>query len=208
MALPKGTSRFRQMASARTGFAVPVKILKRSSFTTRSPPCRVCKLSCVLGPELGLRRQKRQCEDAEDCSQGAPIDYGATLHLRVGDYQPSGADQTAIGIARDGLADKSLIERKPNSGSARLSWARENSKHRRTAPRQQGFCRSVLKQSPLDCSQTGIVPEDRFFEIVEKRTALKAPGKSTEPIKFRVSGTVCQLWCVQPAIGFGRRNMD
>ena len=52
---------------------------------------------------------------------------------------PETPDQTAIGIARNGLANKSLIERKPNSGSARLSWARENSKHRRTATRQQGF---------------------------------------------------------------------
>src|SRR5262244_3580981 len=113
------------------------------------------------------------------------------------------SDQTAIGIARDGLADKSLIERKPNSGSARLSWARENSKHRRTATRQQGFCRSVLKQFPLDFSQTGVLLEDRFFEIVAKRTALQAPGKSTEPIKFRASCEVCQICCAKPAISVG-----
>jgi len=54
-------------------------------------------------------------------------DNGATVH------------QTAIRIARDRLANESLIQRKPNNGSARLSWARENSKHRRTATRQQGF---------------------------------------------------------------------
>src|SRR5215471_8262836 len=118
------------------------------------------------------------------------------------------SDQTAIGIARDGLANKSLIERKPNSGSARLCWARENSKHRRTATRQQGFCRSVLKQFPLDFSQTGVLLEDRFFEIVEKRTALQAPGKSTEPVKFRGSSRVCQLRRIQPAISIGGCDLN
>src|SRR5262252_6850562 len=136
-----------------------------------------------------------ESEDAEG-SIARRTDKGAT------------SDQTAIGIARDGLANKSLIERKPNSGSARLSWARENSKHRRTATRQQGFCRSVLKQFPLDFSQTGVLLEDRFFEIVGKRTALQAPGKSTEPIEFRASCRVCQFWRIQPAIGVGSWNVD
>src|SRR5690242_19835642 len=115
---------------------------------------------------------------------------------------------TSVPIARERLADEGLIVRKPNSGSARHRWARENSKHRRTATRQQGFCRSLLKQIPLDFSQTGMLLEDRFFEIVEKRTALQAPGKSTEPIKLRVSGRVCQLRRVEPAIGVGRRNAN
>src|SRR5262252_6437332 len=136
-----------------------------------------------------------ESEDAEG-SIARRTDKGAT------------SDQTAIGIARDGLANKSLIERKPNSGSARLSWARENSKHRRTATRQQGFCRSVLKQFPLDFSQTGVLLEDRFFEIVLKRTALQAPSKSTEPIKSRACYEVCQLRRLQPAIGVGRGDVD
>jgi hypothetical protein len=74
--------------------------------------------------------------------------------------------QTTIRIARDGLADESLIQRKSNSSSARLRWARENSKHRRTATRQQGFCCSVLKQIPFDFSQTGVLLEDRILKIV------------------------------------------
>src|SRR5215813_4330273 len=114
------------------------------------------------------------------------------------------SDQTAIGIARDGLANKSLIERKPNSGPARLCWARENSKHRRTATRQQGFCRSVLKQTPLDFSQTGVLLKDRFFEIILKGAALQAPSESTEPVKFRASPGICQFPGRQPAVGVGR----
>jgi hypothetical protein len=76
-------------------------------------------------------------------------------------------DQTTIRIARNGPANESLIERKPNSGSARLRWARENSKHRRTATRQQGFCSSVLKQNPFDFSQTGVLLENHFLKIIE-----------------------------------------
>src|SRR5262249_40784028 len=67
---------------------------------------------------------------------------------------------------------------------------------------------SVLKQFPLDFSQTGVLLEDRFFEIVAKRTALQAPGKSTELIEFRISGIVCQLCGVQPAIGVGACDVD
>src|SRR5205814_1388328 len=102
--------------------------------------------------------------------------------------------------------------RKPNSGSARLSWARENSKHRRTATRQQGFCCSVLKQNPFDFSQTEVPLEDHFFKIISKGAALQAPSKSTEPMKSRVFLRICQLrgvemFGVQPAIGIRRGDV-
>src|SRR5262249_56848781 len=110
--------------------------------------------------------------------------------------------------ARGGRTKKSVIEGNPNSGWAPLRWAGKTSNPRRTATRQQGFCRSVLKQFPLDFSQTGVLLEDRFFEIVEKRTALQAPGKSTEPIKFRASCEVCQFCCAKPAISVGCGNVN
>ncbi|HEX7697865.1 MAG TPA: hypothetical protein VF394_10735, partial [Candidatus Acidoferrum sp.] len=58
--------------------------------------------------------------------------------------------------------------RKPDSGSARHHWARENSKHRRTATRQRGFCSSSLEQLPLDLIKPGMPPENRLLEIVRK----------------------------------------
>src|SRR5207249_5322460 len=86
------------------------------------------------------------------------------------------AHQTSVPVARDGLANEGLIVRKPNSGSARHRWARENSKHRRTATRQRGFCRSLLKQGPLDLTKPGMPPEHRPLKIVGKAVALRAPG--------------------------------
>jgi len=100
--------------------------------------------------------------------------------------------QTTIRIARDRLANESLIQRKSNSGSARLCWVRENCNHRRTATRQQGFCCSVLKQIPFDFSKTGVLLEDRILKIIQEWTALQAPRESTEPVEFRVSGELCQ----------------
>src|SRR5271170_4381360 len=73
-----------------------------------------------------------------------------------------------IPIARNCFANEGLIVRKPNSGSARHRWARENSKHRRTATRQRGFCSSVLKQYPLDLLQSRVTLEHRPFKIVSK----------------------------------------
>ena len=82
---------------------------------------------------------------------------------------------TNVPVARECLANKGLIVRKPNSGSARHRWARENSKHRRTATRQRGFCSSFLKQGPLDMSKTGVTPENGPLEIVRKAASLRAP---------------------------------
>jgi hypothetical protein len=49
------------------------------------------------------------------------------------------SDSPEIPIARNCFANEGLVARKPDSGSARQRWARENSKHRRTATRQRGF---------------------------------------------------------------------
>src|SRR5713226_5884526 len=86
------------------------------------------------------------------------------------------AHQTSVPVARDSLANEGLIVRKPNSGSARHRWARENSKHRRTATRQRGFCSSSLEQLPLDSIKPGMPPENRRLEIVRKAASLGAPA--------------------------------
>jgi len=65
---------------------------------------------------------------------------------------------------------------KPDSGSARHRWARENSKHRRTATRQRGFCSSSLEQFPLDSIKPGMPPENRPLEIIRKAASLRAPA--------------------------------
>ncbi len=104
--------------------------------------------------------------------------------------------------------------RKPNSGSARHRWARENSKHRRTATRQRGFCSSFLKQNPLYLMQPVMTLKNRRFEIIRKAASLRAPGQSTELPKFRVCGEFCQRNSVahggiQPAksVGSGHANI-
>src|SRR5438874_1919662 len=81
----------------------------------------------------------------------------------------------AVPVARDGLANEGLIVRKPNSGSARHRWARENTKHRRTATRQRGFRSSFLKQLPLDLIKPGMPLENRPFKIIRKAASLRAP---------------------------------
>src|SRR5438105_12510739 len=85
-----------------------------------------------------------------------------------------------VPVARESLANEGLVVRKPNSGSARHRWARENSKHRRTATRQRGFCRSFLEQGPLDLFKPGMPPENRPLKIVRKAVFLRAPRQSTE----------------------------
>ena len=46
--------------------------------------------------------------------------------------------QARVPGPRNCFANEGLIVRKPDNGSARLCWARENTKHRRTATSQQG----------------------------------------------------------------------
>src|ERR1700722_11275109 len=65
-----------------------------------------------------------------------------------------------IPVARNCFASEGQVVRKPHSGSARHRWARENSKHRRTATRQRGFCSSLLKHNPLDLIQPVIELEN------------------------------------------------
>src|SRR5271167_3593503 len=110
---------------------------------------------------------------------------------------------TNVPVTRESLANKGLIVRKPNSGSARLRWARENSKHRRTATRQRGFCSSSVKQGPLDLTKTGVTPENGPLKIVGKTASLRAPTQSTEPPKFMVCGAFCQCQGAgfEPAVG-------
>src|ERR1700757_1310097 len=90
---------------------------------------------------------------------------------------PSGRvlDLAKIPVARNCFANEGVFVLKPDSGSARQRWARENSKHRRTATRQRGFCRSALKQLPLDFHQAGMTPEHLPFKIIGKAAALRAP---------------------------------
>src|SRR5437667_5269871 len=86
------------------------------------------------------------------------------------------AHQTSVPIARDSLANEGLVVRKPNSGSARHRWARENSNHRRTATRQRGSCSSSLEQLPLDVIKPGMPPENRSLKIIRKAASLLAPA--------------------------------
>src|ERR1700719_2938606 len=79
-----------------------------------------------------------------------------------------GVDLAKIPVARNGFANEGVFVLKPDSGSARQRWARENSKHRRTATRQRGFCSSALKQSPLDLSKSRVTLKNRPFKIVGK----------------------------------------
>src|SRR6202035_5339566 len=85
-------------------------------------------------------------------------------------------DLAKIPVARNRFANEGVFVLKPDSGSARQRWARENSKHRRTATRQRGFCSSALKQSPLDLSKSRVTLKNRPFKIVGKAASLRAPG--------------------------------
>src|SRR5438132_6438195 len=88
---------------------------------------------------------------------------------------PRDMHPTSVPVARECLADEGLIVRKPNSGSARHRWARENSKHRRTATRQRGFRSSFLEQLPLDLIKPGMPLENRPFKIIRKAASLRTP---------------------------------
>src|SRR5260370_4774181 len=143
------------MLCANTGFAVPEKILNRSSFTTlalRVATQQPHPLTCNRTGKIFHNRNRR-----EETLRQNPRDAGRLV---------CGAHQTSEPVARDTLADEGLLVRKPNSGSARHRWARENTKHRRTATRQRGFCSSSLEQLPLDSVNPGIAPENPCFEIV------------------------------------------
>src|SRR6266699_2011539 len=89
---------------------------------------------------------------------------------------PRDMHPTSVPVARECLANEGLIVRKPDSGSARHRWAREYSKHRRTATCQRGFCCSSLEQDPLDAIKPAMAPEHRPLEIVRKAASLRAPG--------------------------------
>src|SRR5207247_6900144 len=100
---------------------------------------------------------------------------------------PRDMHPTSVPVARECLANEGLIVRKPNSGSARHRWAREYSKHRRTATCQRGFCRSFLEQGPLDSIKPGMPPEYRPFKIIGKRSE-----EHTSELQSRVD-LVCRL---------------
>src|ERR1700682_483761 len=85
-------------------------------------------------------------------------------------------DSAEIPVARNCFANEGQVVRNPNSGSARHRWARENSKHRRTATRQRGFWSSSLEQIPRDLITPGMTPENRLLEIVRKAASLRAPA--------------------------------
>ena len=108
---------------------------------------------------------------AEDCPTIARF---MVAGLKTGYY-------IRIPFPRNRFAEEGLIVRKPDSSSARLRWVRENTKHRRTATRQQGFCSSSMKQIPLDFGKPRMPPENCRLEIIRKRSFLRAPTQSTEP---------------------------
>src|SRR6266849_6920502 len=113
-----------------------------------------------------------------------------------------------IPVARNCLANEGLFVLKPDSGSARQRWARENSKHRRTATRQRGFRSSLPKQFPLDFCQVRVTPENGPFKIIAEAAFPRAPAESTELPKFRGRGEFCQCRGLEPAIGVERRDVD
>src|SRR3984893_15755856 len=95
---------------------------------------------------------------------------------RCGSTNDTRLNSAEIPVARNCFASEGQVVRKPNSGSARHRWARENSKHRRTATRQRGFCSSSLEQLPLDSIKPGMPSENRPLEIVRKAAFLRAPA--------------------------------
>src|SRR5580692_7588070 len=189
------------MLSASGRFAVPEKILNRSSSTTLALRQISFRAGTRLGPSSPSILNFCFYGDAADqprTNGGHKSTSTSALHF------------TNVPVARECLANKGLIVRKPNSGSARHRWARENSKHRRTATRQRGFCSSSLKQGPLDLSKTRVTPENGHLEIVRKAASLRAPTQSTEPPKFRVCGPFCQRQRAgfQPAVSVERGDLD
>src|SRR6266850_2124486 len=168
-ALPSGTSRWRQMLSAKIGFAVPEKILNRSSFTAL---VLQCDRSAIAHAQTSLTWGRFYERDRHE--ETLRLDPRSVRRLTCV------AHQTSVPVARDRLANEGLIVRKPCSGSARQRWARENSKHRRTATRQRGFCSSSLEQLLLDAIKPGMPPENRPLEIIRKAASLRAPAQSTE----------------------------
>src|SRR6202035_5448347 len=113
---------------------------------------------------------------------------------------PQSAD---ISPARKGAAKEDLFFRKQASGSARLRWVWEYSKHRRTATRQRGFRSSCSKQIPANTSQPRVPLEDDALKVIREVISLRAPAQSAETPQFRVAGILCQS-AIQPAIGIAR----
>src|SRR5882762_1732318 len=109
-----------------------------------------------------------------------------------------GIHRAKIPVARNCLANEGLFVLKPDSGSARQRWARENSKHRRTATRQRGFRSSLPQQFPLDFCQARVTPENGPLKIIGEAASLRAPAESTELPKFRGIGEFCQSKGFEP----------
>src|ERR1700694_5548040 len=100
------------MLSAKTGFAVPEKILNRSSFTTLALQCDRSAIARVQTSFPGADSTnemdtKRRCGCIHEARRLTCVTH-----------------QTSVPIARDCLANEGLIARKPCSGSARHRWAR------------------------------------------------------------------------------------
>src|SRR3984957_9143720 len=136
---------------------------------------------------------------------------------RCGSTNDTRLNSAEIPVARNCFANEGQVVRKPNSGSARHRWARENSKHRRTATRQRGFCSSVLQQYPLDLLKPRVPQEHWLLKIVCKASALRAPRESTELPKSTVFRPFCQRLArgsvfkrarLQPAVGIQGRHMN
>src|ERR1700740_410272 len=95
---------------------------------------------------------------------------------RAGAPLGRGWDLAKIPVARNCFANEGVFVLKPDSGSARQRWARENSKHRPTATRPRGFCSSALKQSPLDLSKSRVTLKNGPLKVIGKAAFLRAPA--------------------------------
>src|SRR5690242_3721661 len=107
------------MLSASGRFAVPEKILKRSSFTTlalRQLEMGPARYFSVFTSQMKRLLLRRRCGSTEE-TRGHKSTSTSALHF------------TNVPVARECLANKGLIVRKPNSGSARHRWAQIGRAH-------------------------------------------------------------------------------
>src|SRR5260370_20208109 len=96
------------MLSARIGFAVPEKILNRSSSTTLA--LRVTTQQPHHLSKTGTEKIFHRWMDTKRCCCKIHVTFCRLV---------SGAHQTSVPAARDTLANEGLIVQKPDNGSGR-----------------------------------------------------------------------------------------
>src|SRR3989449_4518859 len=129
--------------------------------------------------------------------------------MRIARWSDDGAQiQCAtVPLPGEGFTENRLVLEDPLGGSARLRGVGEDTKHRRTTPRQRGFRSSSPEHFPLDCRQAGNPPENGALEIVRETASLRAPTQSAELPECRGIGALCQLKA-EPAVSIRRGNRD